>query len=87
MDQAGLLVSERGRLLWQCRRGMLELDIALQSFVAREFDNLTPAQRAQFAELLESPDDMLWSYLFGGVIPVDEVTAELVDRIRASAGP
>lgn len=80
-------MSERGRVLWQCRRGMLELDIALQRFVAREFDNLTPAQRDQFAELLKSPDDMLWSYLFGGVIPVDETTAELVDRIRTSAGP
>ncbi|KPK38687.1 MAG: hypothetical protein AMJ69_07765 [Gammaproteobacteria bacterium SG8_47] len=79
--------SERGRLLWQCRRGMLELDIALQTFVAREFDNLTPSQREQFSELLQCPDDMLWSYLFGGVVPVDDSTADLIERIKTSAGP
>jgi succinate dehydrogenase flavin-adding protein (antitoxin of CptAB toxin-antitoxin module) len=66
---------------------MLELDVALQSFVTREFDNLSSAQRDQFAELLQSPDDLLWSYLFGGVVPLDAATAELVDRIKASAGP
>ncbi|HAT9136121.1 TPA: hypothetical protein JBB25_14525, partial [Legionella pneumophila subsp. pneumophila] len=29
---------EKSRLLWKCRRGMLELDLLLQKFIANEID-------------------------------------------------
>ncbi|MBN4080482.1 succinate dehydrogenase assembly factor 2 [Beggiatoa alba] len=80
-------VTELSRLRWQCRRGMLELDIFLQSFMDKAYDNLSPKQRHTFSLLLETPDQMLLDYLVGRVIPYDKEIADVANQIRLTAGP
>jgi len=48
------------QLRWQCRRGMLELDIVLSGFLETDYPQLTPAQQQAFAELLMLDDMALW---------------------------
>jgi antitoxin CptB len=55
--------AEQRRLAWRCRRGMLELDIVLQHFIAQHFYGLTLAELQAFDEMLELPDNDLWNAL------------------------
>ena len=71
----------RERLLWHCRRGMLELDLLLQKFIARDFDNLSEREYAALARLLESSDPELFDYCYGHAQPDDPELAALVRRI------
>ena len=78
---------QRARLLWQCRRGMLELDAMLQSFMDRRYDDLSPAGRQAFEMLLRAPDQLLLDYLMGHTVPVDPEVADVARQIRRAAGP
>lgn len=60
---------ERAKMLWRCRRGMLELDLLLERFMAEGYDNLTPEQLAIFKRLLEEPDPDLFAWLMGASEP------------------
>jgi antitoxin CptB len=75
------------RLRWRCRRGMRELDALLSGFVDRHGAGFTDAEMAAFEGVLELPDPVLHSYLLGRSAPADPATADLIGRIRASAGP
>lgn len=55
--------AEQRRLAWRCRRGMLELDIMLQRFVANHFNGLSLAEMHTFDEMLELPDNEFWALL------------------------
>ncbi len=76
---------ELRRLHWQCRRGMLELDLLLQSYLERGYPAAAPARRAAFARLLGHPDTLLQEYFFGGAVPIDEELADVVRAVRACA--
>jgi len=82
IDQA-----ELARLRWQCRRGMLELDIFLQSFMDKAYMQLTPQQQQAFSDLLETPDQMLLDYLMGRVIPYDKDIADVTKQVRLATNP
>ena len=79
--------TELSRLRWQCRRGMLELDLFLQSFMDKAFPQLSPKEKQTFERLLETPDQMLLDYLMGRVIPYDKDIADVAKKIRLAAGP
>jgi antitoxin CptB len=51
------------RLRWQCRRGMLELDLILQAFLDKSYLNLSPEDQDQFEQLLTYSDQVIYSYL------------------------
>ena len=53
------------RLKWQCRRGMLELDLLLSGFLANGYAQLDEQQQQLFVSLLETPDTELLEYLMG----------------------
>lgn len=55
--------AEQRRLIWRCRRGMLELDITLQKFVATYFNELTAEEMEVFDALLAMTDKELWNVL------------------------
>ncbi len=78
---------QRARLLWQCRRGMLELDAMLEDFMARGYGQLDARQRKAFETLLQSPDQLLLEYLMGRMIPIDKDVADVTQRIRRATGP
>jgi len=48
-----------GKLRWDCRRGLLELDLILEKFNARYLATLEADRMAQFRELLALPDNDL----------------------------
>lgn len=52
-------MAELDRIKWQCRRGMLELDLILEKFSRRHLGNLDPDQLERFKELLAYPDNDL----------------------------
>lgn len=79
--------TELARIRWQCRRGMLELDIFLQSFMDKAYMQLTPKQKQAFSDLLETPDQMLLDYLMGRVIPYDKDIADVTKQVRLATGP
>ena len=79
--------TERSRLIWQCRRGMLELDAMLQAFMDKAYDDLSVPQQKAFEILLQAPDQLLLEYLMGRTIPIDKDVAYVACRIRESAGP
>ena len=70
------------RLRWQCRRGMLELDLLLNRFLDTGFADLQPAQRSAFDRLLAYPDQILYDWLMGHAVPADHAIRDLVARIR-----
>ena len=74
----------RNRLQWQCRRGMLELDLLLQGFVERHADELTAAQYAALLRLLKEPDQTLQAWLFENERPTDGEMVDVIQRIRAT---
>ena len=72
---------ERERLRWQCRRGMLELDLLFQRFIAREFDRLTDRDIEVLTRILDLPDNELLEYCYGRRVPDDSDVKDLVHRI------
>lgn len=75
---------DRTRLHWQCRRGMLELDIMLGEFLEARFDELDATEKRAFADLLNYQDDVLLEYIMGRMIPTDRTIANVVTKIRRS---
>jgi antitoxin CptB len=54
------------RIRWDCRRGMLELDMVLVHFLERDFERLTPQEIEAFKGLLAYPDPDLWGMIRSG---------------------
>ena len=77
--------SRRARLYWQCRRGMLELDLVLQAFLDHRYDQASPDERRAFEALLNYPDALLFEYVMGRVIPTDSQLAHVITQLRAPA--
>lgn len=77
--------SDRARLYWQCRRGMLELDLVLQDFLDRHYDSIEAIEQRAFEALLNYPDTLLLEYVMGHMMPADPVLALVVARLRAPA--
>jgi antitoxin CptB len=71
----------QGRLAWRCRRGMKELDLILQDWLARDYPRASPAERLLFAQFLELPDPELARYLLGHDTPSDPAIAALVAQL------
>lgn len=76
---------EKARLVWNCRRGMLELDLILGGFLNIGFNRLTQQQIVQFTELLTHTDPELFAWLMGHEQPYNEELKEIVAFIRANS--
>lgn len=70
------------RLQWQCRRGMLELELFLNDFLAYDYDNLSEQEKFFFMELLTVIDPVLFDYLMGMEEPDDRGLRDIVQTIR-----
>ena len=71
-------MSEADRIRWQCRRGLLELDLVLAKFLDRHLEILSPAELATFKRLLDYPDNDLWDFLNGKMPPPDAESARII---------
>ena len=72
------------RLRWQCRRGMLELDLLFEAFIDNGYQQLSRQEQETFQQLLGYPDQTLLKWLMGEIEPEDDALARLVKRIRQS---
>jgi antitoxin CptB len=77
-------MSELDRVRWQCRRGMLELDLVLSRFLERHFAGLPADQRAAFKALLAHSDSVLWELISGQLEPEPGAAATIVGLLRES---
>ncbi|MEO8159555.1 MAG: succinate dehydrogenase assembly factor 2 [Betaproteobacteria bacterium] len=75
-------MSEADRIRWQCRRGLLELDLVLARFLERQLENLMPAEVAAFRRLLDYPDNDLWDLLNGKVRSSDPELVAIIKLIE-----
>ncbi len=71
------------RVQWRSRRGLLELDIFLQPFVAQQYASLNDAELLAFDELLDLPDNTLWDMMTGREINEDAVQSALLEKIKS----
>lgn len=58
-------MSELDRIRWQCRRGLLELDLILNRFLELEVETLPADQLGLFKELLGEADTLLLAWVMG----------------------
>ena len=67
----------RNRLRWRCRRGLLELDLVFEKYLARY-----PEDHSLYG-LLDLPDNDLWDIIAGRSDQYDRRLEETVARLRA----
>ena len=72
-------------LRWQCRRGMLELDILLNTFLDKQYAQLDETQRETFVSLLAYPDQTLYELLMATMTSASPDIADMVGRLRSAA--
>jgi len=70
---------------WQCRRGMLELDLLLNNFVDKKVKDLSAEQKQTFEMLLSYPDQTLLDLLLGNSVSSDSSIASLVQQIQKTS--
>ncbi len=75
---------EKAKLSWRSRRGMLELDLILQRFIANKIDDLTQKQIKSFDLLLNSTDPELLAWFMGHAEPQQNEFKEIVSIIRTN---
>jgi antitoxin CptB len=75
---------QRDRLIWKCRRGLLELDLVLTQFLERQVSTMSAADLAAFDELLDYPDTELWDVVSGRSERFDPRLGGIVSRLRAT---
>jgi len=67
----------RHRLLWKCRRGLLELDLVLNRYLEQvPYDE-------ELVEFLDLPDNDLWEIVSGRRDDYDARFGGIVARLRA----
>jgi antitoxin CptB len=75
-------MSETDRIRWQCRRGMLELDLVLAAFLDRYYLGLDGREVELFKELLDQPDNELLDLVMGRAESADARFDLLLERLR-----
>ena len=70
---------------WQCRRGMLELDLLLNNFVDKKVNSLSEQEKQSFELLLSYPDQTLLDLLLGNSVSSDPSIATLVQQIQSTS--
>jgi len=69
------------RLLWACRRGMLELDVLFMPFAKEAYSNLSEKHKLFFQRLLTCEDPELFAWFMGHKSCPDPELAEIVEVI------
>ncbi len=73
------------RLAWQCRRGMLELDLFLSTFLEKKYDQLDSDSKKNFVELLDIADTELLEYLMGRHVHKEARIQHVIEAIRKTS--
>lgn len=74
-------MGELDRIRWQCRRGLLELDLVLSRFLERDLEGLAPDDLKLFKELLGEADTVLLAWVMGQEQPPQHYSG-LIGRLQ-----
>ena len=74
--------AELNRLRWQCRRGLLELDLVLERFLEKYCDRLQGERLSSFQTLLTYTDSELWELIRARTECRDAAFTEVVQWMR-----
>lgn len=69
------------RYAWQCRRGLLEVDVVVNGYLDDHFLADSEANQSRFGRLLAYPDPDLFEWFTGRSLPEDEEMAAYVRHI------
>lgn len=67
---------------WQCRRGMLELDMMLLPFFESQYEDLTFDEKVAFIDLLTESDQTLYQWLIGREEPETKALKAILQKVR-----
>lgn len=73
---------DQSELRWQCRRGMLELDLLLNGFLDEKYDQLSTQEKEQFKNLLDYPDQTLFDLLMGKMQSSDNDVSLMIQKVN-----
>ena len=83
MNAMPLKGADLERLRWRCvRRGLLELDILLGTFLDEQYPKLGEPQATAFGELAMMEDPDLWDLISGRKACEDPVQAEVLNMLK-----
>ena len=72
------------KILWQCRRGLWELDQILLPFVENDFEHLNKEDQLLFQKLLQYEDIELFDIFVNKIEPIDnkfrDLTVLIIDK-------
>lgn len=69
------------RYSWQCRRGLLEVDVVLNGYMERVFDQESEAHQLLFGKLLAEQDPDLFEWFTRRSKPQDAELSAYVEHI------
>lgn len=72
---------EHKRLMWHCRRGMLELDVLLLPYCRDMYLTLSPEDQEKFVNLVACEDPDLFGWFMQQSVAEDPNHAYMVDKI------
>ncbi len=75
-------INDKSRIQWACRRGMLELDVAIMPFFKFEYETLSDTDKQVFVDLLKSDDLDLFNWLMNHGEPKDPELKRMVNLIQ-----
>jgi antitoxin CptB len=78
---------DEARLRWRCRRGLRELDVLLDRYLADRWPAAPAAERREFAQLLERENPDLAALICGMTAPGNADQAALIARLSAGKTP
>jgi len=81
------LATEKKRLWWHSRRGMLELDVLLLPFLEEAYDDLDEDDKARYRSLLDVEDPELFTWFMQTAKPSDPDHAKIVNIILRRVQP
>ena len=74
-------MAKLAKLKWRCRRGSLELDRLLISYLEQNYKNASDQERLAFEALVALEDLALLAYLFGAECPACPTQAQVIKKI------
>ena len=75
-------INDKSRIQWACRRGMLELDVAIMPFFKFEYETLSDTDKQVFVDLLKSDDPDLFNWLMNHGKPADAQLQRMINLIQ-----
>ncbi|ASK26670.1 FAD assembly factor SdhE [Neisseria chenwenguii] len=77
--------TDKRKIRFQTRRGLLELDLIFGRFMEQEFDRLNDEELALFTEVLEFQDQELLALVNGHTQTDKTHLVPMLEKIRAAA--